>query len=144
MKKRIAIGERDGGLSENRLFLAENLPPSLHDLEEKLIICYRRIMLVNKARCERITIDIDLNCSVPDRATRYGQMAIIEIKTAGKPDSSVIASVLSDLGIKKLSFSKYCLGISELGRGVKTNLMKIKKREIMKSLNRQNRLLLRG
>ena len=139
IKSRIKL-DKEGRIREATDFLKTGLPSSLQNLEQKLIVRYLRLMLVDHAKTERVTIDLNLRCSSFEKEKFYNDLVVIEIKHMGDLRNSVIAGVLSEMNIKSLSFSKYCLGISELYRDVKKNLMKIKMRKIRKALYLQNNL----
>lgn len=93
---------------------------------------------MDHAKTERVTIDLNLKCSTFHEENIYDHLVVIEIKHEGDLRNSVIAGVLSEMKIKNISFSKYCLGISELYRDVKKNFMKTKMRKINKNLSFQN------
>lgn len=139
IKNRIKL-DAEENVRKTTEFLQTALPPELQNLEQKLIIRYRRLMLVDHSETERITIDVNLKCASFDKENEYNDLAVIEIKHEGDLNKSVMAGVLSQMKIKRLSFSKYCLGISDLCSDVKKNHMKIKNREIRKSLFLQKRL----
>jgi hypothetical protein len=141
IKNRIPIEKKSNGEKE-RAFAKENLPPDILDLKEKLTVNYQRLMLVDHARTERVTIDLNLKCSNHDQENSYDDMVVIEIKHEGDLNNSVIANVLSELNIKNISFSKYCLGISGLYSDVKKNAMKLKMRHIQKTLSLQKDIIL--
>jgi hypothetical protein len=134
IKNRIKI---DNNLDKQRDFTQANLPPAYLNLEEKLIVRYQRLMLVDHRKTERVTIDFNLKCSTKEKENSYDNMAVIEIKHEGDLSHSPIAKVLSELNIKNISFSKYCLGISELYGDVKKNAMKVKMRNVYKILDTQ-------
>ncbi|MDC7222114.1 MAG: polyphosphate polymerase domain-containing protein [Spirochaetales bacterium] len=139
IKNRIPVngeGKREKDRA-SRDFLNTSLPEDFHELEEKLTVCYRRVMLVDHKKTERVTIDLNLTCRAGDRENCYDDMVVIEIKHEGELRDSAIARVLSDMRIKNISFSKYCLGISEMYGDVKKNRMKIKMRRVAKNLNSQ-------
>lgn len=134
IKRRIPF-DSDKSIHENREFLDRHLPFSTSDLEEKIEISYKRITLVDKSMKERVTIDLDLSYRTEDETSQFKQLAIIEIKFEGNIRDSRMNRALKGYRIKPLSFSKYCLGISQHYDSVKQNSMNVKLREINKKIN---------
>lgn len=134
IKRRIETTGQEG-LGDNLDFLSEGLPFSPNDLEEKIEIKYNRITLVDKSMTERVTIDLDLSYSSENSDSEYGGLSIIEVKFQGDKRESKMINKLLEYRIKPLSFSKYCLGISQHYSEVKQNKMNIKIREINKLLS---------
>lgn len=136
IKKRIKVA-KDYDLFDNKSFLEDNLPFSPKRLEKKIEIKYKRITLVDKNYKERVTIDLNLSYFSDKKETTYDDLSIIEIKYEGDRRDSKMDTTLRDERIKPLSFSKYCLGISQHYSDVKQNSMNIKIREINKNLGEQ-------
>lgn len=134
IKKRIEI--KGENIVEDYIgFLTKNLPFSPESLEKKIEIRYQRITLVDKNMNERVTIDLNLSYSTDKKNSTYKDLAIIEVKFTGDKRDSKMVNVLQQYRIKPLSFSKYCLGISQHYSEVKQNSMNIKVREIKKLLS---------
>lgn len=121
-----------------RDFFTKNYPGSFESLREVLRIDYNRITLVDKLYKERITIDLHLRYSSPNKKTAHESLAIIEIKHEGDLKTSAIDKILKEKRIKPLSMSKYCLGIFQHYDNVKTNRMNVKIRQINKILKPGN------
>ena len=136
IKKRIKV-DHNYDLFDNKTFLEENLPFSPKRLEKKIEIKYKRITLVDKSLKERVTIDLNLSYLSKDKETSYDALSIIEIKYQGERRDSKIDTLLREERIKPLSFSKYCLGISQHYTTVKQNSMNIKIREINKNIGEE-------
>lgn len=136
IKRRIPL-TNGKSIHDNEEFLEKNLPFSTQDLEEKIEISYNRITLVDRNKKERVTIDLDLSYRAEDGISSFSNLAIIEIKFEGNIRDSRMNRALKDYRIKPLSFSKYCLGISQHFKDVKQNSMNIKLREINKKLNEE-------
>lgn len=134
IKKRVEI-TGDNSVAENSKFLDKYLPFSSDSLEKKIEIRYQRITLVDKHLKERVTIDLNLAFSSEDRTSIYKDLVIIEVKYEGTKRESQMVKILQEYRIKPLSFSKYCLGISQHYSNVKQNNMNIKIREINKLLS---------
>ncbi|MDC7220290.1 MAG: polyphosphate polymerase domain-containing protein [Spirochaetales bacterium] len=136
IKNRIRIDETKDK-EKVRTFTRTSLPSHYENLEEKLTVRYQRLMLVDRAKTERVTIDMNLSCSTPQRDCHYDHMAVIEIKHEGDLKNSPMAQALEEMKIPRISFSKYCLGIADLYGNVKKNAMRLKMRTINKNLESQ-------
>ncbi len=137
IKERIELFD-NSGLIGNEEFLESKLPFNSSALEEKIMVKYHRITLVDKSMKERVTIDFNLGYSSAKGTTSHENLAIIEIKYEGNCRESIIDGVLKDKRIKPLSISKYCLGISQHYSMVKKNSINIKIRQINKVLQSAN------
>jgi len=88
--------------------------PASPRLAPVLAIGYRRTTLVEPALGERITIDVDLTATHRNRtATLVPRAAIVEWKSRGEHGET--ARLLRGLGLRPVSFSKYCVGLSAVG-----------------------------
>ncbi|MDC7227711.1 MAG: polyphosphate polymerase domain-containing protein [Spirochaetales bacterium] len=134
IKERIEVKE-DYKFTDCEDFLSQRLPFSPSQLEEKLQVDYNRITLVDRAFSERVTIDANLHYSAALKESDFNDLVIIEIKREGNRKISPVKKLLQINRIQPFSISKYCLGISQLYSGVKTNLINTKIREINKMLN---------
>lgn len=94
-------------------FITINSPYTPEVLESKLWSIFRRITLVNKAKTERLTIDIGLNYQnlCTNRKVSLPDMVIIEIKRNQFAYSPAIDK-LNQLDVIQKGLSKYCLGIA--------------------------------
>jgi hypothetical protein len=137
IKKRMEI-TKETQRTDIKDFLSENFPHSIQGMKEVMKIDYDRITLVGKSLNERITIDLNLRYSSKNKKTAYENLAIIELKHEGNLKTSTIESVLKEKGIKPMSMSKYCLGISQHYEQVKTNSINVKIRQINKILKLGN------
>ena len=133
IKERIKV-EKNGQWLENIKFLEKYLPFPPNDLEKKLEIQYERITLVDKSLKERVTIDLNLSFFSKNEKSNFSDISIIEIKYEGNRRDSKMDKTLRENRIKPLSFSKYCLGISQHFSEVKHNSMNMKIREINKNI----------
>ncbi len=92
-----------------------------------LLNTYTRITLVNKARTERCTIDVDLAFQDPEvRGAEFNVdgIAIIELKQSKTDISDGIAASLRKRHIFPSSISKYILGIIHTHPEIKHNTFK--------------------
>lgn len=106
------------------------------DISPHLWTKFRRITLVNKAKTERLTIDMNLqwdNVLNGEKKT-YPNLVIIELKRDGNVTSPMMDIMLTHR-IKPLKISKYCIGIALTTPGIKQNRFKKKIRLIEKILN---------
>ncbi|MBQ9201318.1 MAG: polyphosphate polymerase domain-containing protein [Bacteroidales bacterium] len=113
-------------LSSHSAFTAEELSPQMETL-------FKRITLVNPAKTERLTIDLDLsfvNHSTGKKASLPAAV-IIELKQDGRA-ASQMKRILLRHRVKTFRISKYCLGTSLTNPNVKSNRFKLKIRKIEK------------
>ena len=99
---------------------------------------FHRITLVNKAKTERLTIDLDLvweNVVSGEKKT-FEDLVIIELKRDGNVPSKM-THIMLDLRIHPLKISKYCIGTALTTPDIKKNRFKSKIRKIEKLLNDQ-------
>ena len=97
---------------------------------------FHRITLVNKAKTERLTIDMDLvwDNVVSGEAKTYPELVIIELKRDGNVPSHM-TDIMLDHRIHPLKISKYCIGTALTTPGIKKNRFKKKIRSIEKMLH---------
>ena len=121
----IAFDSHDDNFKEYDSFLRENLWYKPEAMEEAIENRFNRITLVNNNKTERLTIDTDLcfhnihtgnDCSLPE-------LAIIELKRDGLVPSPIL-SLLNELRIKPLGFSKYCIGTALTNPDIRQNRFK--------------------
>ena len=97
---------------------------------------FHRITLVNKAKTERLTIDLDLVWEnvVSGETKTFPELVIIELKRDGNVPSKMTHIMLENR-IHPLKISKYCIGTALTTPGLKKNRFKSKIRKIVKLLN---------
>lgn len=112
------------------------------DLLPQVRTRFDRITLVNKARTERLTIDINLkfNNLQTQLSSEFNDIVIIELKQDSS-SASMMKSILMDLRIKPQRISKYCLGIVLTNPSAKYNWFKKKLMYINKIRQQQNQPL---
>ncbi len=123
--RNIAFDSHDDNFREYDCFLRETLWYKPEIMEEAIENRFNRITLVNNNKTERLTIDTDLcfhnihtgnDCSLPE-------LAIIELKRDGLVPSPIL-SLLNELRIKPLGFSKYCIGTALTNPDIRQNRFK--------------------
>lgn len=123
--RNIVFDSHDDNFKEYDSFLRENLWYKPEIMEEAIENRFNRITLVNNNKTERLTIDTDLcfhnihtgnDCSLPE-------LAIIELKRDGLVPSPIL-SLLNELRIKPLGFSKYCIGTALTNPDIRQNRFK--------------------
>lgn len=123
--RNIAFDSHDNNFKEYDSFLRENLWYKPEIMKEAIENRFNRITLVNNNKTERLTIDTDLcfhnihtgnDCSLPE-------LAIIELKRDGLVPSPIL-SLLNELRIKPLGFSKYCIGTALTNPDIRQNRFK--------------------
>lgn len=130
----------DAELTEDRRngFLTEMSGYSNNDLVPQIENNFHRMTLVNKARTERLTIDMDLrfhNLTTGNDRDLSG-LVIIELKRDGRVPSP-IAAILQQLRIKPSGFSKYCIGMALTHPELPSNRFKPRLKMIDKLLSQQ-------
>lgn len=105
------------------------------ELSKKLFTQFKRITLVNEDKTERLTIDRGLKFVSSDgQKVEYKNLVIFELKQEKTNNHSIFMSTMRKLKIRQKSFSKYCLGISDL-YNIKQNRFIQQRREITKIEN---------
>ena len=107
-------------------FVQEKAPLyDAHTLQETIENRFRRITLVNKARTERLTIDLDLQFhnNLNGQSKELPEHVIIELKRDGLIPSPAIA-LLKQLRVKACGFSKMALGMAMTMPELKQNRFK--------------------
>lgn len=124
-KEEILFGRNSENTQEYDGFITNHLHYGLSGLTERLENRFNRITLVNKGKTERITIDTDLRVHniVTGKRMQLDNIAIIELKRNGR-DASQILTMLRELRIKPMGFSKYCIGVAMTDSSAKTNRFK--------------------
>ena len=109
---------------------------SWSDISPHLWTKFHRITLVNKAKTERLTIDMDLvwDNVVSGEAKTYPELVIIELKRDGNVPSKMTDIMLAHR-IHPFKISKYCIGTVLTTPGIKANRFKKKIRLIEKMLH---------
>ena len=130
------FGETKKELWSVETFIAAKSRYQWSELSPHLSTKFHRITLVNKAKTERLTIDMDLiwDNVVTGEKKSYDQLVIIELKRDGNVYSPM-TKIMLDNRIKPLKISKYCIGTALTSPHLKRNRFKAKIREIEKMLN---------
>ena len=139
-KKRMAIApelfgdfREDAGavayLESHSSYPAAGIAPALET-------AFDRITLVNAAKTERLTIDMNLRFKNvrTGREANLGDGVIIELKQDGRAESQM-KRILLDCRVKPLRISKYCIGTTLTDPGAKANRFKEKIRKIQKIIH---------
>ena len=145
-KKRISVpgfgitGDTFGDSKRERWsvedFIAAKSRYPWSELSPHLSTRFHRITLVNKAKTERLTIDMDLVWEniVSGESKTFPELVIIELKRDGNVPSQMTQIMLSQR-LKPLKISKYCIGTALTTPGLKKNRFKKKIRLIEKMLH---------
>ncbi len=132
-KKRIEVAsdEQLHTSAEMQAFIAKKSRYTWDILTPQLQTIFQRITLVNKAKTERLTIDLDLqwyNHATQQQAA-YPNLVIIELKRDGNTPSPMLR-ILRDMRIHPMKMSKYCIGTALTNPTAKYNRFKQKIRKI--------------
>ena len=121
-------------------FINENTPYNSLLLKPLLINNFCRATLVGLETNERITFDFNLTFSdLSGNVTGLPFIAIAELKKEGFSNQSFFNSVIKNMNIHPVGFSKYCLGSAILHEMPRMNLLKPKLLLINKIENEYNR-----
>ncbi len=114
-------------------FVEAHLHYDIRSLSECIENRFHRITLVNKEKTERLTIDLDVafHNLTNDRRYALDNVAIIELKRDSLRFSPILA-LLKQLRIKRLGFSKYCMGTAITYPELPQNRIKGRLRSIKK------------
>ncbi len=132
-KKRIEVAsdEQLHTSAEMQAFIAKKSRYTWDILTPQLQTIFQRITLVNKAKTERLTIDINLQWynHATQQQTAYPNLVIIELKRDGNTQSPMLR-ILRDMRIHPMKMSKYCIGTALTNPTAKYNRFKQKIRKI--------------
>ena len=114
-------------LNGEQTFLGEHSLFDINSLTPILKNSFKRITLVNNRKTERITIDLDLSFfnTKTNLEKSLKDIMILELKQDGWKHSD-FRDILTQLRIKRASFSKYCIGIVATDPAIKYNRFKRK------------------
>lgn len=135
IKDRIGIISTKTNFLENEIdFIATKTPYKAEELSPKVIVGYLRYTFVNKKSNEKVTVDTNLSFSNSNENFEIKNLVIVEVKQAVKVKSTVL-SALKDLNVKRMSISKYCVGVNYLYPTLKKNNFKKKLVSLNKLMN---------
>ena len=141
-KKRVRIPVDEMGDFSNDpeavSFLASHSDFTLDQISPVLSTGFDRITLVNPAKTERVTIDMNLKFNNFRTGKKASLMdaVIIEIKRDGRSDSQM-KGILLDNRVKPVKVSKYCVAVTLTDRSAKSGRFKEKIRAIEKTINKK-------
>jgi hypothetical protein len=113
-------------------FLHAHFPQTLETLAPQLWNDFYRITLVSKHSVERLTLDVGLSFQAEGTQTALPGVAVAEVKQEAFSLRSKFVGQMRALGVRSMSFSKYCIGVSRLYTHVKHNNFKPQWRHINK------------
>ena len=79
---------------------------------------------MNTQRSERVTIDTGLEYKKDSTTKKFKNVVVIEVKQEKQNTRTPIYSTLKSNRIRTVSFSKYCMGVSNILSSVKSNKFK--------------------
>ncbi len=131
VKKKTSTGEITGNAEQ---LLSEKTGMQSEHLEPKLFVNYTRLTLVNRAEEERLTIDLDLEVKNETSSFSFDGLVIVEAKMS-KIMNTPFVKLLKEKHIRQGGMSKYCMAVSKLIPGIKSNNFKEKLLSVYKILN---------
>ena len=123
------VSALDGGDAQ---FVSEQSPYGSDELAPRLWNRYQRITLINRHDQERVTLDLDLRFAWQGRQSGVPGVVVAEVKRSARNCPSPFVTLMRQHGIRKTSFSKYCVGVSLLYPEVKHNKFKATQRLVAK------------
>lgn len=132
-KKRIEIPELKYNDEQEMEFVDQRIPFDAETLKPSVENRFNRITLVNKKMTERLTIDLDLQFHNirNDNSRSLDDVVIIEVKRDGRVPSPAV-TILRDLRIKAMGFSKMAIGMALTSPELKQNMFKQRLHDINK------------
>lgn len=106
-------------------FILNNADLDASKLNQKLLVEYRRITLINQAKKEKITIDLDIVFKTASVSYPLEGVSLIEMKHKSFCNHLSTQQIAKPLHIREIgSFSKYCMGLILTNQSVKFNRFK--------------------
>lgn len=137
LKKRISSDINEINFLDNEShFIAENSPFVPKDLNPVLVNTFKRLTLVGNNFKERCTIDFDLEFICKDKVQKLENIVVLEVKTDGRKQPSILKALMLEKRIKSSAFSKYCIGRCLISKSLKQNRFKI----LLNDINKINSL----
>ena len=135
VKKRLLLDEMTKCLGEQeKKMVSEIIGLSGNHLNPMLDIQFSRITLTDKSFSERLTIDTNLSALNGSVSKVFDQLVISEIKQKKYNPKSNFVQILRDFKIPEIRFSKYCMGMLQVNKGIKYNRFKPKLLQLNKIL----------
>jgi hypothetical protein len=136
-KTRIKINEFNSQVISNfRDILDKGLSVNTDELIATLTLTYNRITLIRPDSFDKFTFDYGLSANTSGNKSLYfNGLLIIEHKSTNKTDANKLPEKLNHIELKKMSISKYCLGLVLSKDNIKYNTYKSKLITIQKVSN---------
>jgi hypothetical protein len=109
--------------AEHLQFLRRETGSTGSPLRKAISIAFDRITLVSLDPPERLTLDVNLSFSNSNTQKPLPGIVIAELKQGGKATSFFLEQ-MKEMYIQPFSVSKYCLAVSLLESGIKSNTFK--------------------
>lgn len=124
-KKRVQLAEPIADLRSLDLsWLPGNFPHDPATLAPTVWTRFRRLMLADVERGERITVDLELQVGDATRTVDFPGLVIVEVKQQKFSLASPMARQFHDLHRSPRHVSKYCVGMVTLHPEIKNNQFK--------------------
>ncbi len=136
VKQRVQHTSFNEALSPEAKDLVQQFVPSHSSSLRTTLSCdFNRITLLSPNQDERITIDFNITVRHAENAKEYDGLALIEVKHASHGPSSFDA-IAKQNTIRKISISKYIMGMANLHPQLKQNNFRMKLLAIEKIMNK--------
>ena len=123
-KYRCSIDDFETKLSPSSLKFIKKNTDNSQILNPVLSNTFNRFTLVNKKQPERVTIDTQILFKTDNATKTLDKIVVIEVKQEKGKENTAIYKALKMKQISIVSFSKYCVGISNLIPSIKSNQFK--------------------
>lgn len=135
IKKRLLVDELDKSIDKQKEELtSKTIGLSLNQLSPVIDVQFSRITLADKNFKERITLDINICTSDGTINKIFDKLIVAEIKQEKYNCKSDFIKILRNFKIPDMRFSKYCMGMVNINKGIKHNRFKPKLLQINKIL----------
>jgi hypothetical protein len=128
-KNRIAVQSLHEKLDEKSLSFIHKLTGKNYPLKKSINNQFNRFTLVNNQMTERVTIDTSLSYN---SITFNENLVILELKQSRHNRHSSVYTSLTNLRIRPMKISKYCMGMAKNNPSLKQNSFKRKFKKITK------------
>ena len=126
MKKRIPVDSIPNKLdARHKDFITQTIGKEISLFPQQWIY-FDRLTFVDKMFTERLTIDLNLKCSIISSSDSFENIVIAEVKKDKSTSSSQFSKLAKKYHILPTRISKYCLSTISLNPDVKKNRFKKK------------------
>ncbi len=138
IKNRIQIKKISDDIAEHKNFLNKHFNDQI-EINKTLSNTFDRITFVNKAKTERLTIDLNLSFSQTKKTVKLNKIAVDELKKKRIDRNSLFYQLMKQNLIRPTRISKYCIGLLLLDPLKKIKYNRFKQKLILLNNLQKNR-----